>query len=228
MRFPRSLPIALSLLSVSASPLVQAQGARKSHEPEPPYVRVAPLKTPVKVDGRISPGEWDEAFMATGVATYRKGGVDPMPVRYRLAYDKAHLYLSAQMETPPGLKLDRPQRRLAKSEELLRFELLVDPKSNHPDASWVQGMFYPLGKVQNVGYNQRIGGLVPYHVAWDYRDHWENGVWTLEASAPLSAFGRANFDPGEIWGVLFAGVAHAGPGYFSGRWAIPFRRGSVF
>lgn len=183
---------------------------------KPPFVRVPPVSNSIVIDGKISPGEWDNAFMGTGVASYKHGGIDPMRVRYHFAYDDTNIYLAAEMETPKDAALDAPSRRLGGSQSEFRFEFLVDPKSENPDTSWVQGMFWPRGKFKNFGQNQRIGGFVPYDIAWNYKDGWKGGIWTVELSAPVTAFQRASLAANEIWGILFAGNVTSGPGYFSG------------
>lgn len=182
----------------------------------PPRVRLPSMKTAPKIDGILSPGEWDGSFMGSGVAAHKQGGIDTVQVQYWFGYDEKNVYLAAQMETPPGRNLLVPPRRLAKNPDDFHFEILIDPVSSHPDTNWVQAMFYPMGIYKNLGYSQRIGGFVPYDIGWSYKDSWKDDTWTIEASAPIEAFNRATLRDGNTWGVLFGGVITAGPYYFSG------------
>jgi|GEM_PF-3532209 len=214
---PVCSPSSFALSFLLAAALLSPASFLSASAVEPPFVRVPPIRQPIVVDGRISPGEWEGAFSGTGVVAYKRGGVEPIAVRYRFAYDDARVYMGLEMETPEEAALDIPPRRLLRPKHQTRFELLLDPKSGHPDTSWVQGMFWPLGRYKNLGYNQRIGGFVPYNVEWTYRDEWKDNVWTLEMSAPLSAFDRGSLKAGEVWGFLPGGTVGNGPGYISGQ-----------
>ncbi|HPP12193.1 MAG TPA: DUF6067 family protein, partial [bacterium] len=196
----------------------------------PPLVRVPPVDKPPVIDGRISPGEWDRAFMGTGIAPYRRGGLDPIVVQYWFAYDEKNVYLAGRMQTHPEEAFDKPPRRLAGGGPTSHFEILIDPNPCHPDYNWVQAMMYPLGKYKNVGYSQRIGGYIPYEVEWNYRDAYANGWWSMEMSAPVSSFPKASLKDGSIWGVLYAGSIRAAPGvhYFSGQLGEIFRERSRY
>ncbi len=191
----------------------------------PPLVRVPPLARPPAIDGVISDGEWDMTFMGTGVAPHRKGGLDPLPVQYWFAYDAKRIYLAGRMQTFPGEIYNTLPRRLAGGGPSGHFEFLVDPHSCHVDHDWMQAMTYPLGKYENLGYSDRIGGYIPYDVEWEYKDSWKDGWWTAEMSAPVEAFRKALLQDGAVWGVLFGGMQQrAGPMYyFSGTLGELFR-----
>lgn len=185
-------------------------------EPSAPWVRLPAMPEPPVIDGTVRPGEWEAAFMGSGVCAIRSGGMETIRVRYWFGYDRGNVYLAAQMETPPGKNLSEPPRRLAKQAEDFHFEILLDPVSGHPDKNWLQPMFHPMGVVKNLGYSQRIGGFVPYDVEWNYKDRWENDVWTIEATAPIEAFQGADLNDGATWGILVGGLISSGPYYFSG------------
>ena len=181
----------------------------------PPLVRVPPIAKPPTIDGVIADREWDMAFMGTGVAPHRKGGLDPLPVQYWFAYDAKRIYLAGRMQTYPGEIYNTLPRRLAGGGPSGHFEFLVDPRSCHVDHDWVQSMMYPLGKYENMGYSDRIGGFIPYDVEWEYKDSWKDGWWTIEMSAPVESFRKATLHDGAVWGILFAGQQQlAGPMYY--------------
>lgn len=194
---------------------VQSDLSRLGDELLSPLVRVPPIPTPPTIDGVFSPGEWDHAFMGTGVVPIDHWGVDPITVHYWFTYDSERIYLAARMKTPPGECYDKRPRRLGGETVSGHFEFLIDPNPCNPDTNWVQAMLFPLGHYQNVGYSQRVGGYVPYDVDWDYKDSWDDGWWTVELSAPADALNHAAIMEGGIWSVLFAG-AIGGPGWFSG------------
>ncbi|MCM8769346.1 MAG: hypothetical protein NC911_06725, partial [Candidatus Omnitrophica bacterium] len=196
----------------------------------PPLVRVPPIDKPPVIDGRISPNEWDRAFMGTGIAPYKAGGLDPILVQYWFAYDEKNIYLAGRMQTHPEESFDKPARRLAGGGPTSHFEILIDPHPCHPDHNWVQAMMYPFGKYKNVGYSQRIGGYIPYEVEWNYQDAYADGFWSIEMSAPVSAFHHGRITEGEAWGVLYAGSIQAAPGvyFFSGQLGDIFRERSRY
>ncbi len=191
----------------------------------PPLVRVPPVEKPPVIDGVISPGEWEKAFLGTGIAPYRKGGLDPILVQYWFAYDEKNIYIAARMQTHPQEVFDKPPRRLAGGGPTSHFEILIDPHPCHPDFNWVQAMMYPFQRYKNVGYSQRIGGYIPYDVKWNYQDFYADGFWSIEMSAPVSSFPKARIKEGESWGVLYAGSIPGAPGvyYFSGQLGDIFR-----
>jgi hypothetical protein len=210
----------LFLFSSAFSAVAQVSGTSL-----PPLVRIPPVERPPVIDGVISPGEWDTAFMGTGIAPHRKGGLDPISVQYWFAYDSGNIYIAARMQTHPEEIFDKPARRLAGGGPTSHFEILVDPHPCHPDHNWVQAMMYPLGTYENVGYSQRIGGYIPYEVEWDYKDFYADGWWSIEMAAPASAFHHGRIKEGEAWSVLYAGSIKAAPGvhYFSGQMGDVFR-----
>ena len=187
----------------------------------PPLVRLAPTPVPPTIDGVFSPGEWDHAFKGAGIVAMDFWGIDPIEVHYWFTYDAERVYLAGRMQTPPGECYARRPRRLGGETVSGHFEFLIDPNPCNPDTNWVQAMLYPLGEYRNVGYSQRIGGNVPYEVAWEYKDSWEDGWWTIEMSAPIQAFNNATIVEGASWGVLFAGGT-SGTGFFSGTLGTPF------
>ncbi len=197
-------------------------------DPAPPFMRLPPMSQAPTLDGRIEPGEWDSAFFGTGVAQHARLGLDPIQVEYGFGYHENRIYLAGRMETRPGEIYDRKPRRLAGGGPTGHFEFLVDPVSQDPDKNWVQAMLYPLGVVNNIGYSQRIGGFVPFDVAWEYADSWQDGWWTVELSAPADALQGARLEQGGIWGVLFAGQVRGAVNYFSGTVGEPFANRSRY
>jgi hypothetical protein len=195
-----------------------------------PFVQVPPCAKPPVIDGILSQGEWDCAFMGTGVTSQPRteinrklwGGLDPVKVQYWFTYDTERIYIAARMETDPNEIYDRLPRKLAGGGTGGHFEIMVDPSSCNPDANWQTAMLYPLGVLKNLGRSQRIGKYFNYEVNWDYKDSWQNGFWTVEISAPIREFTDASLKNGSVWGMLCGGRIETGPYYFMGPLGSPY------
>lgn len=69
---------------------------RHRAETRPVIARIAPVKTPPRIDGVLSPEEWDDAFAAVGFSDRLFGNLVGDRLRGWLAYDSQALYVAFQ------------------------------------------------------------------------------------------------------------------------------------
>lgn len=98
--------VVLSILSISTACLAQAQTKEISYAEQPPFHPATYVcyktPTPITVDGRIAPGEWDTIPWMSDFAdiTGDKGPNPHLQTKVKMAHDDNGLYIAAWLEEP--------------------------------------------------------------------------------------------------------------------------------
>jgi hypothetical protein len=202
------LPVA-AVVAIVAAVLTAAMAQDR------PALRLPPISQPPKIDGVVSPGEWDGAFHSVGFISNGAGVIDPIAAECWFGYDKQKLYFAVRQEVPPDGQIRGKKRRGqpwgASTDE--HVEILIDPSPASPDQTRFQFMGNVCNFITELGHNDRIGGFVPFSGQWTVANKVEGKWWTQEMSTPISALGQAQYAPGATWGVFMGGCRDAS-GYY--------------
>ncbi len=186
--------IAMTALGVLAAASLCAAGGNLNFSA--PVMRKAPL-----LDGKISPGEWEETLSFDGVRQHNGGALEWRRARAFIGTDGKALYLALETELPEDRSLVTGKQRKgvqACFEDIAEF--FVDPA---PDAA--SGINYHL--LVNAAGNADFDAL-PRGKAekpdWsrsgvEFRQSKGNGNWTVEVKFPLTLFKRGI--AGSPWGI---------------------------
>jgi hypothetical protein len=168
----------------------------EADERQTPILTIPKCKTPPRIDGVLSPGEWDEAAGGSGLAeagTHRLLRVQP---RFQLCYDDKALYFAASVPACEGAKLAaaHKERSPAVSEDD-SIELFLDPRRTK--RRFFQFVVNSLGTL----YAAESG-----NPSWD-----GEGVraaasvrgreWVVELAVPFAALGTDAPTDGAQWGL---------------------------
>lgn len=193
MPFPhpiRSLPLLLLLLPALAAAT--------------PALEVRPAAVPPRIDGVLSPGEWDGAARSDAFRQVAPGEDVPPVERteFWVSYDRDHLYVAVRSHDSAGragVRAWSMQRdRDTDSDDLVR--IVLDPFRNAKD-----GYYFALTAAGG-----RLDGLVQnsdqannqWDALWFGRTSIDDGGWTAEFAIPAKsiAFNPAN----ATWGFNVA------------------------
>ena len=174
----------------------------------PPKLTV-PLteKAPVKVDGVLGPGEWDNAAAMTGLIRFG-GTYRPGQPRFRLAADGDNFYIAWEIEHGnEPLTQDSIGRDSAVYFDD-SIEVFVDPLADADSSKLVQFIGNPRGT-----FYDSLGG----DKGWDgdllYRSIDDNGVWTAELAIPWKEIGIQRVSDGQKFRINLCRNAAGGGGF---------------
>jgi hypothetical protein len=153
------------------------------------------LETAPKLDGTISPGEWDGAVRATPLMGWRRMKFEPRTAVAYMGFDRKNLYVAMQSELRPGgLRADKKfdDGRLVFDSVI---ELAIDPNrdnraSGKGDLSFYQFMANSIGTTKDTRHS-----LGASDTGWDSNVrlangiHEDKGIWTAEFAFPWESFG---------------------------------------
>jgi hypothetical protein len=177
----------------------------KTADPAPSVLRLPPSPKAPDIDGQMSPGEWDHAFMGTGQIVSSSTIASPRQVRYWFTYDAQKVYVAIQSELPPWGTLTARERRLeSEVDNDHHLELFLDPfRGTARDQTFYQFMGNPLGSIYDMGHNKDYGAVVPFTGDWEFKNTVKDGVWTAEIATRADRLNGGLLTPGGTWGVNF-------------------------
>jgi len=183
---------------------------RDSAEYIPPQITV-PLveKTPVKVDGVLSPGEWRQAAGVTGLIRF--GGIyrSGQP-RFRLAADSDNFCLAWQIEHgSEPLTQDSIGRDSAVYFDD-SIEVFIDPLADGDSSKLVQFIGNPRGT-----FYDSLGGNKSWDADLKYASIDDNGVWTAELAIPWKELAGVKPSDGRRLRINLCRNAAGGGGFSS-------------
>ncbi len=195
--------IVAALLLVSVSP-------RLAPQPSPqtvplPRMTVPATSHPPVIDGVLEPGEWDRAAACTGFVTAFEGKLAKSQSTAWITYDNRYLYVAFRNYRGPDLKFISARARRTDDDAIVfdpANEIWFSPPGT-PQATY-QTIFnvYPAvfdsKMIPSVGYTSKS-----WSGKWEVASRQDTDSWTVEARAPISAFGVDRIADRAVWGALF-------------------------
>ncbi|MGD1072144.1 MAG: glycoside hydrolase domain-containing protein [Bryobacteraceae bacterium] len=183
----------------------------QSHSQPPPSALPLPRMTvpatihaPV-IDGVMQPGEWDRAAACTGFVTAFEGKLAKVQSTAWLTYDSRYLYVAFRNLRGPQLSFISARARRTDDEAIVydpSNEIWFSPPGT-PQTTY-QTLFnvYPAvldtKLIPSVGYSSKS-----WSGKWEVASRQNADSWTVEARAPISAFGVDHIADGSAWRALF-------------------------
>jgi len=181
---------------------------------EPMRMTVPKETKPPTLDGKLAPGEWDNAAATTGVISQFDGIAHPRQATFWISFDDQHVHV-AQRSTvmPEELKPRTPQNlrgmdssyvvalapgRINRGDISSHYVIRTDitDKVTGPEVFWMlKGV-----KVTYPNPNWAPKDISQIETAQTI----ENGVWVGEMAIPLKTIKVTDLKDGETWGLLFA------------------------
>ncbi len=164
----------------------------------PPFLTAPRMTAPV-LDGKINPGEWEQA-KSTGKFVSSKAG-DPITpeTRVRIGYDDNNLYILYQCAEVPGtaLRADRFNYHDADVWYNDSAEMIFRPDLDRKD------YFQFLADSLNQRYDAYLTDHAGYNPVWKSVFGRGEDHWVLEIAIPLSAISATPPTTGTVWQADF-------------------------
>ncbi len=185
-----------------------------------PRMSVPATEKPPKLDGILSPGEWDRSSACTGFVTAFEGKLAKIQSTAWLTYDSQYLYVAFRNVRGPALSFISARARRNDDDAIVydpANEVWFSPPGT-PQVTY-QSMFNVFPAVQDTKFIPSLGySSRAWSGKWEVASHQDRESWTVEARAPISAFGLEHIADGTIWGSLFTTDVIAEPDKFR-AWA---------
>jgi len=170
-----------------------------------PRMAVPAASHPPTIDGVMEPGEWARATACTGFITAFTGKLARIQSTAWLTYDSRYLYVAFHNFRGPDLKFISARARRSDDDSIVydpANEIWFSPPGS-PQATY-QTMFnvfpavFDSKMIPSVGYTSKS-----WSGKWEVAARQDADSWTVEARAPISAFGVDHLVDGTVWGALF-------------------------
>lgn len=180
-----------------------------------PRLAAAPV-----LDGRIEPGEWDDAFLTSGLFAAFDNEMMTVDTAFGVGWLGDRLYFLARCRRAPG------EWRLTKGARFNddydygdpSIEIWVSPPKRVPETYQNVINTYPA-----VMDNHQIPSRGYTGAGW--KGNWAIGVtedpdqYVIEASVPVVDFGVERIADGDVWRLLLARTAHGARPRSQGSWS---------
>ena len=165
-------------------------------EPAAPYVRLGRCAAAPRIDGRITPGEWDNAAGVSGLVLAGTQDLVAVQPVFRLAFDDQALYVAVTVPTP-GAKPVQAQRRSRDSQVYLddSVEILLDPGQSRRD--FVHLIVNSAGALYDARGTDATWNASTAQAAGSA----EAGQWHAEVMLPFADLGVTAPADGSSWGA---------------------------
>lgn len=190
----------VAALALSGAPHVPAQTAPATI----PSLEVHAIATPPKIDGVLSPGEWDDAAHtdAFHMVEPTEGGVPTERTEFWVGYDADTLYVAVRSHDSAGsagVRAYSMQRDFdSGGDDLVR--LVLDPFRRQNDGYYF-GLTAVGGKLDGLIQNKEQGND-QWDAIWLGRTSIDAGGWSAEFAIPVKSL---SFDPANrTWGFNIA------------------------
>jgi Domain of unknown function (DUF5916)/Carbohydrate family 9 binding domain-like len=177
-------------------------------EPADPYLVTVPVLDPApKIDGTMSPGEWDGAVLLDRFQQLApdEGAPATEPTEVRLGYDAKNLYVGvrcfdSQADQIVANAMDRDGELINEDSVKMVFDTFLDNKN---------GFYFavnPLGvEVDALLRNEGDEVNYAWDGVWDVRTSRDDGGWTAEIVIPFHSL-RFPKSEDQTWGFNFERV----------------------
>ena len=195
--------IAAGALFLSVSPQITPQPPA----PALPLPRMAVPATihPPKIDGTMEPGEWDRAAACTGFITAFEGKLAKVQSTAWLTWDSRYLYVAFRNFRGQGLKFISARARRDDDDAIVYdpanevwFTPPGTPQATYQTLFNVYPAVFDAKMIPSVGYTSKS-----WSGKWEVASRQYPDSWTVEARAPISAFGVDRITDGTVWRALF-------------------------
>jgi hypothetical protein len=177
-----------------------------------PELIVPPRTATVKIDGRITPEEWNGAAQTTGFVVVDTSQFAPTQTRVALQYDEAALYLALSSDLPEQAR-QNPAMTTGMTGALAQTRDRFDTDVDHDDSMEIDvqpelpdGLWYRL-VVNGLNTHYDYSVSATNNIALGWNPEWESAStldaegWHVEVRLPFSGFGVAPPRPGVAWGL---------------------------
>lgn len=150
-------------------------------------------KSPV-IDGKLLPGEWDEA---TGINTFvinEKRGFEARKTRAFITYDAANLYVAIQSQIKGGDLNVEMKSNAKKRDSAVYADDAVEVYIKPPNLPMVTCIVNSIGTIYDIR-----DGKVDWNGNWETVSGMEYPWWTIEIKIPFKDLGLLNPKNGEKW-----------------------------
>jgi len=163
----------------AAGILSSTQGASSEEFPEP-VLRLPPSRRAPVIDGRASPGEYEDAALLTGLVQNRDGVLTQRDARVYVTWHGTRIYVAMVSELPPWKELFTHQYR--RDRQVVRddsVEMWVRPSFAAPNTC--QLIVNEIGSIYDIKHMPDIGqDILPWKADWKYASSGDNHNWLAE------------------------------------------------
>lgn len=170
-----------------------------------PRMRVPATTHPPVIDGVMDAGEWDRAAACTGFVTAFQGKLAKTQSTAWLTYDSRYIYVAFRNLRGSGMSFISARARRDDDDAIVfdpANEIWFSPPGS-PQTTY-QTMFnvYPAvldtKMIPSLGYSSKS-----WSGKWEVASRMNTDSWTVEARAPIAAFGVDHLADGSAWRALF-------------------------
>ncbi len=197
----RSRSSFLALLACGLAP-----NTAYSASPPLPQMSVPRTNHPPVIDGILQPGEWDRAAACTGFVTAFDGKLAKTQSTAWMTFDDKYIYVAFKNYRSEKLTLlSVGGRRMDDDKSVYdpSNEIWISPPGAPATTFQTLVNSYPaildVKMIPSVGYTSKA-----WSGKWEVASHQSGDSWTIEARAPISAFGVDRIADGATWHALFA------------------------
>lgn len=163
------------------------------------------------LDGKLSPGEWDDAAAVSGIINQFDGVAHPRQAAFWIKYDDKNVYIAQQ-------SVVQPQERDVKASQLWMdrdssFVVAIDParigRGDEPSHFLLRYNIKAQTLTQEIFWKLKGVRLTYPHPSWPVDTKSEQtlddaGNWVVEMAIPLASLKTSDLKDGEEWGLFFA------------------------
>lgn len=170
-----------------------------------PEMTVPKTSHPPVIDGDLKPGEWDRAAACTGFVNTVNGGLAKIQSTAWITYDDQYIYVAFKNYRSEQLDFLSVKGRRPDDDRIVydpSNEIWITPPGT--PAVTYQSLInvYPAvldaKMIPSLGYTSKS-----WSGKWEIASRQSSDAWTLEARAPISAFGLDRIADGATWRALF-------------------------
>jgi hypothetical protein len=179
----------------------------------------ATSRAPV-IDGVLEPAEWDRAAACTGFVTAFENKLAKTQSTAWMTYDSRYLYVAFRNFRSPQLKFISARARRDDDDSIVYdpaneiwFTPPGVPQATYQTLFNVYPAVFDVKMIPSVGYSSKS-----WSGKWEVASKQSADSWTVEARAPISAFGVDHLADGTNWGALFTTDVLSDPDKFR-AWA---------
>jgi hypothetical protein len=160
---------------------------------------------PPVLDGVLESGEWDRAAACTGFVTAFENKLAKIQSTAWMTYDNKYLYVAFRNFRGPTLSFISARGRRTDDDAIVfdpSNEIWFSPPGNPATTYQTLLNIYPAvfdsKMIPSVGYISKA-----WSGKWEVASRQTADSWTVEARAPISAFGFDRIADGTVWHALF-------------------------
>jgi hypothetical protein len=168
----------------------------------------------------MAPGEWDRAAACTGFVTAFEGKLAKIQSTAWITYDSRYIYVAFHNFRAPQLKFISARARRDDDDSIVYdpaneiwFTPPGVPQSTYQTLFNVYPAVFDVKMIPSVGYSSKS-----WSGKWEVASKQNADSWTVEARAPIAAFGVDRLADGTNWGALFTTDVLSDPDKFR-AWA---------